>query len=441
MYISEISFSPKIINKKTVVNEKKAIGETNKTTTINLNYSPAFKGNMYNFTPLDEKSFLDKGGILRYDFAASKNGTPYSGRLVNDSKNMQVVSSYQNGQKTSINIAWSQRDDMDDISIHLKKEDEMNNSHGGKTLVWTNVAKDIEYLEDYDLEGKLVHTGLFGYKSAQDNTIIMTVQRDFEKDGITPYREETTTSEEYKHLFSYTSRISLATENGTKEIYYDADSKDKTRTSASRTLFFNRFGRIYKSSEEDVTYFDPKNNAPYAKSDRRVVFRDKKGDLVVRDFNFRTTDYTQGAGPMRKFVYDEHPSTIRDIKGSTYFYYDGLTKKRYAAEEYEEGKDLPVCIANFDKKYAAEIKDVAKNLLIVNIFANFEKLATSIMFEKRDGKYNVKEVDVFDPKTEKRTITRRVLTNGTITTQFFDEKGKMIETNKQLPENAGGEET
>ena len=63
------------------------------------------------------------------------------------------------------------------------------------------------------------------------------------------------------------------------------------------------------------------------------------------------------------------------------------------------------------------------------------------MFEKRDGKYNVKEVDVFDPKTEKRTITRRVLTNGTITTQFFDEKGKMIETNKQLPENAGGEET
>lgn len=113
----------------------------------------------------------------------------------------------------------------------------MNNSHGGKTLVWTNVAKDIEYLEDYDLEGKLVHTGLFGYKSAQDNTIIMTVQRDFEKDGITPYREETTASEEYKHLFGYTSRISLATENGTKEIYYDADSKDKTRTSASRTLF------------------------------------------------------------------------------------------------------------------------------------------------------------------------------------------------------------
>ena len=88
MYISEISFSPKIINKKTYVNEKKTLGETNKTAPINLNYSPAFTGNMYNFTPLDEKSFLDKGGILRYDFAASKNGTPYSGRLVNDSKNM-----------------------------------------------------------------------------------------------------------------------------------------------------------------------------------------------------------------------------------------------------------------------------------------------------------------------------------------------------------------
>lgn len=438
MYIQKVSL-PSNVNYLSTVNKKNEINaKTIQNAPINLNLTPSFLGTMYNFVPVSDVDFQKQGGKFYFDKAQTKSSMPYSGRIVSDSKNMQIVSSYKDGTKASINIAWNQRDDMDDISINLKKDGEILNQDKTKTIVWTNALKDIEYMEMYDACGRLFQTSLVGYKSATDNTVVMSIQRDYEFDGITPYREQTDVADEFKSLFGYSSRIAFQTHNGTKEICFDVTSKDKSRTAKKRTVFYDVKGKINKASENDVIYFDKKTNAECAMSDERIVFRNKSGKLIARDYGFRTLDYTKNVNQLRKFMYDEHPMTVRDIDENVYTYYDGITKKRFALEQYEQGKELPVCILNFDKKCAAEVKNPATNILLINIFANFSKKAASMLFQKQGDNYTIKQMDVFSSETETRKTTKRFYSDGTTEIMQYDEEGalksKTVQNTKKTEE-------
>lgn len=439
MNISKISFAafnqPRQIN-----NTKPQIKEYNNTTkSINLNNSPSFFGSTFNFAPMDEQTFVQKGGSLKFGFARTDSNSPYSGRMVNNSKNMQVVSTYYNGEKTSVNISWSQRDDMDDIFIHLKKDSEINNVYGGKTFVWANETSDIEYMEEFNPDGNLVHSSLIGYKGPNDNTTVMHVQREYEDDGITPYREQTDVGETFSNLFGYTTRISERTSNGTKETHFDTTSKDKTRQAERRVIFYNKDAKPYRSIEDNVTYFDSATQMPYAKAEKRTVNKNKNGVNVIRDFGFETTDYNQGAGPIRKFMYEEHPYTIRKTEGDTKTFYDGVTRKRFAIEHHKDGKMFPDVIVNFDKMCAAEIREFATNTIFMDIYKDFETKISSMLFQRKGNNFAIKQVDIFDPATEQRSITRRFFPDGSITTLYYDEEGRIINSNKQLQENNEGE--
>lgn len=439
MNISKISLAafnqPRQIN-----NNKPQIKEYNNTTkSINLNNSPSFFGSTFNFAPIDEKTFVKKGGSLKFGFARANANTPYSGRMVNDSKNMQVVSTFYDGEKTSVNISWSQRDDMDDIFIHLKKDSEVNSVYGGKCVVWANERNDIEYTEEYDPQGNLVRSSLIGYRAPDDNTVVMHVQREYEDDGITAYREQTDVGEAFSNLFGYTTRISERMNSGTKETYFDTTSKDKTRHADRRVIFCNKNAKPYRSIEDNVTYFDSATQMPYARAEKRTVNKNKNGVDVIRDFGYETTDYNQGAGPIRKFMYKEHPYTIRKIEGDTRTFYDGATRKRFAIEHHEEGKIFPDVIVNFDKMCAAEIKEFAKNSIFMNIYKDFETKVSSMLFERKGNDFTIKQVDIFDPATEQRTITRRFYPDGSVVTHYYNEEGKIINSDKQLKENNEGE--
>ncbi len=440
MYISKISLTPNYkIQYSKSKNNTAAQNQSHTQTTVNLNNCPSFGSNTFNFVPVEESSFTKQGGSLDFGFAKGPKGIPYSGRIVNDSKNMQLISTYHDGKKTSMSLAWSQRDDMDDIFIHFKKNSEFKNTYNGKTIVWTNEANDVEYSEDYSPEGKLLHTSLIGYKSGSDNTVVMTVQREYEPDGITPYREQTDVSEEFKNLFGYTTRLSLIVNGKVQETSFNTVSKDGTRLADRRTVFYDKNRKIYKSREENVTYLDSENKVPYATSEERVAFTDKDGHPKVRDYEFKTTDYSQGAGPVRKFMYEEHPHTIRDIKGNRHIYYDGITKKRYAAEEYNGKQPLPSLIVSYEKQCAAEIKEFGKNSIFMDVYTNYQNKATSLLIQRQGKEYKIKQIDVFDPKTGKRNITKRIYDDGTVQTTFYNEKGEITNTQKQLPKDSGEE--
>ena len=126
MQVSKITFNDTYKNEMPYKRQYKTSERKYSSNVLNLNNSPAFRGNVYNISFVDEKNFLEKGGTLNFDKAYLKNGDSYSGRLVNNSKNMQVVSSYSNGVKTDIKLAWDQCNDSYDTIIFLKKESETN---------------------------------------------------------------------------------------------------------------------------------------------------------------------------------------------------------------------------------------------------------------------------------------------------------------------------
>ena len=444
MHISKISF-PCVTNyyKQTSNNKKEFKPQNNTITPVNLNYCPTFMGSThtYNFLPISEKAFEEQGGTLSFDRAYTPSGTPYSGRTINDTKNMQIISSYFDGKKSSINIAWSQRDDKDDIMISLKKDNEINSAANSKNVVWTNSVGDIEYIESYNQNGKLTKTSLIGYKSAYDNTVVMSVQRDFEDDGTTLYREETNVGEEFEDLFGYATRISLRTKNGLKETYYDFIDKDKTKKYMSKTVYFDKNGNKYRTEEDDVIYFNPKSGTPYAKSSKRVTFKDKAGNVKVRDYDFETTDYSQGAGPIREFMYKEYPNTIRDFQNGAYVYYNGITRKMYAGEKYKQGEQFPSYIVDFENERLAEVKNLARNTLFMNVYSENSGMTHSILSEKHNDNLTIKQIDEYYPNTNIKALTRRFNADGSVQISRYDKEGKPIDTTNETSAKTNKEES
>ena len=436
MQVSKITFNDTYKNEMPYKRQYKTSERKYSSNVLNLNNSPAFRGNVYNISFVDEKNFLEKGGTLNFDKAYLKNGDSYSGRLVNNSKNMQVVSSYSNGVKTDIKLAWDQCNDSYDTIIFLKKESETNYEDKSKTVLWQNSSGDIEYAENYNAKGKLTYAVLTAYKNKNENEVIMSVNRNYNSDGVSLYSERTNVSERFHKLSGYKTRYSIPVENGTREILYKVISKDGSREADKRTACYDKNNKIIRSTEENVKYFDRNSSIPYATAEKRTAVRTKDGQAKISDFYFSTDDYSRYRDQVRNIAYSEHKNTIRKTKGENVYFYDADTKECYAFEHYPKGAELPDLIADFENKKGIIVNGGMSNVLLIDYYKiDFENdtdlhVAASC-FEKKYGKLVLKQTDIINPETGKRTAAKVYYPDGRINVTHYDKNGKITETTEE----------
>ncbi len=398
----------------------KAASNPVNSTACGLYNSPAFCG-LYDYVPYSEQSFIEWGGTVKFG-EAEMGGVPYNGRLVSESKNVQIQSSHIDGKKTSIRYVFNQGNGSSDVVVDLRKESEQLNIDGTKTVFWQNADGDVEYVEDYDESGKLNHTEFLGYGKYDSSVPAVKISCDFSSSDGSLRNEVTRVSADMTKMFGYSMRTVNVEGNKITETKYNTISDNGKRTAEKRTDYFS--GSILKKSEEENVRYYSDDKTPYAISKRRVESKNREGKWRAVDFDYLTADYTQGAGPVRRACYTEHPSTIRETVGDRIKYFDGITKKCYAMEHIPAGSKVPDMAVNFETDSAFATSSHSSNTLLLTQYNKDEKAVSATMFQISNGRYIIKQTDVLDPETGKKRGIARFLKDGMAEFIVFDENGK-----------------
>lgn len=410
MKIQGISYTTNLFTNKNQNNFKKQQApKINQVSSL-----PSFTGGSK--SPLNVQAFEKIGGKLYYD-SAKINGIPFNGELTTTFDGISTISSYSSGEKNYVYLKSSDPKE-NKGGILFKKIGSKDEDCGSKNIYYKSASKNREYIENYDEFGKLCQTELLQYDENNEN-VICSVLTTYDENGIDVIESKTVVAPAYADKTGYSEKITEC-KNGRIVRQIFKNKKGEEMSSEKSIVYFNKSGKPYKSEDKNVRFYTEGNEDSYyaTASERFTSIKDN----VSFDDHFATLDFSKGINQLRSHIYDEHPYTVRAVKGNEIIYYDGNTEEMYAKEQYKEGEEFPEVIENLEQKLTAKKSPLTMNAFSYAIFNEKGKKAASLLLSKRNPRVGFMPamLELYEDDGTRSANVRFLPHDTRITTYFTD---------------------
>ena len=400
----------------------------------------------------DINEFIKNGAALNFDTAKNPDGSPYDGIVLNSSDIADISSQYINGIKSEVKLIIKNPDDKTSYkpASILTKVNSEENLDGSKTISYSSGIGEIIYKENYSANGKLNSSDVIKYKKklvdvsynpdiysnniyVPTDTALNKVHMEFYSDGHTLKQAEIDSQTPVYGCFNY--KKTQYTPKGVikKQVIKNKSTLYKDYVTESEVSKFDENGNLVISEGINRRYYANRTSEePYAISKRITSKLNDYGRVITTEYDYSVLNPKGSDMPLKLSAFKLHPSTIRQNKNGKEIYYDGKTKKAFAAIEFSPFGGISKILNYDDATYTVFFHK--HDYSLSKQYNKEGKLISKAAFTLNKYNYQLMNREYYNPDTGKLTKTETYDDSKLSLSSLYSENEKLYRREKYSPE-------